>query len=135
MGENGKLTALKPVAWSWKMASILKLTVLKIYPAICLVGNGIRVANPKPCADFQLKRIVEETLTSDNGWILTKQTEKMCLQPGMFEEVNPWLFGQLGGRKAAETINKFLSTPDINPTHYISSSKGASTDPLHWFSF
>ena len=99
MGENGKVTAVKTCSLIWENGKYSEVDGSeKIYPAdLVLLSMGFVSPTQSLMQIFKWKRIVEETLRLVTMvWILTKQTEKMCLQPGMFEEANLWLFGQLG---------------------------------------
>ena len=138
MGENGKVTAVKTCSLIWENGKYSEVEGSeKIYPAdlVCCQWDSCRQLKAL-LQIFKWKRIVEETLRLvTTVWILTKQTEKMFCSRDVRRGQSLVVWAIREGRKAAEAINKFLSTPDFDPLYYISSSKGASTDPLHWFSF
>ena len=138
MGENGKVTAVKTCSLIWENGKYSEVDGSeKIYPAdLVLLSMGFVSPTQSLIADFQVKRIVEETLRLVTMvWILTKQQKKCVCSRDVRRGQSLVVWAIREGRKAAEAINKFSQLPDFDPIYYISSSKGASTDPLHWFSF
>ena len=115
MGENGKVTAVKTCSLIWENGKYSEVEGSeKIYPAdLVLLSMGFVSPTQSLIADFQVEKDSRGNVkASDNGLHSYKTNRKNVFAAGDVrrgQSLVVWAIRE--GRKAAEAINKFLSTP------------------------
>ena len=115
MGENGKVTAVKTCSLIWENGKYSEVDGSeKIYPAdLVLLSMGFVSPTQSLIADFQVEKDSRGNVkASDNGLDSYKTNRKNVFAAGDVrrgQSLVVWAIRE--GRKAAEAINKFFSTP------------------------